>query len=223
MPEADSANSFPVTTLSRAASLPVKDVATGSVASDNDDTELLRNCQRGDERALEQLVARYQQRIYGLALHVAGDTSLAEEAAVDSFYKIWCKAGQWRGDTSAESWIYRIAVRTVLDLKRGRLRWWRRSELVEKDESTEANPGPSAALVADENRQATAAMLETAMRTLNTDDRALVHLYYFEERGLKEIAAILETPSANLKMRLARARQKLRRVLETEEDNETRR
>lgn len=186
-----------------------------------DDVNLLQRCQQGDERALAELVDRYQQRLFGLALRVAGDPSLAEEAAVDAFYKIWRKVGQWRGGTSPESWIYRIAVRTVLDLKRSRTRWWQRAELAAAAGPPDVDPGPAAELAADEDRQAVGEALASAIELLPPDDRALVHLYYFEERGLKEIEAILDVPQANLKMRLARARQKLRRVLEAENNDHT--
>ncbi|HIG28316.1 MAG TPA: RNA polymerase sigma factor [Verrucomicrobiales bacterium] len=181
------------------------------------DAELLQRCVKKDEKALAELVTRYQQRLYGLALRVSGDSSLAEEAAVDSFYKIWSKARQWRGSTSAEAWIDRIAVHTVLDLKRSRLRWWKRAELAGNPEDWGPAPEPATELAENETRKMAAERLERAIRTLKHEDRLLVHLYYFEERELKEIETLLDVPHPNLKMRLARARKKLRRVLE--EDN----
>ena len=73
--------------------------------------------------ALTELVRRLEDRVYRLAYRVVGDAALAEEATVAAFYKVWTKAGQWRGDANADTWIYRVAVRTVLDLRRGRRRW----------------------------------------------------------------------------------------------------
>ena len=178
------------------------------------DAELLQRCGDKDEKALTELVTRYQQRLYGLALRVSGDSSLAEEAAVDSFYKIWSNARQWRGTTNAEAWIYRIAVRTVLDLKRSRLRWWKRAELAGTPE--DPDPAPATELAEYETRGKAAERLERAILTLKHEDRLLVHLYYFEERELKEIETLLDVSYPNLKMRLARARKKLRRVLEEE-------
>jgi len=173
----------------------------------------LVRCQQRDERALAELIQVYQQRVYRLALRVCGDTGLAEEAAVDSFYKIWTKASQWRGQTGADTWIYRIAVRTVLDLRRGRRRWWQRLRAVGLWDDEDPAPGPAEEAIACEERQATCEQLEQALLTLKPDDRLLVHLYYDEANSLPKISEILNVPAENLKMRLARARQRLRDAL----------
>ena len=183
---------------------------------------MLRRCQRGDEQALAELVRRYQGRIYGVALRVFGDPALVEEAAVDAFYKIWRKARQWRGETSPDAWICRTAVRTVMDLRRSRQRWWKRTEMAAGNaEAEQIVPEPADDRMVDEQRRLSANLLDRAIRSLGETDRALVHLYYFEERGLKEIEAILDVPHATLKMRLTRARQKLRKVLEEEQHEDT--
>ncbi len=184
-----------------------------------DDGQLLRRCRRGDDSALAELIRRYEQRVFRVAHRVAGDGALAEDATVEAFYKIWCKAGQWRGETSPETWIYRIAVRTTLDLQRGRRRWWKRKRLASSGSERGLAPNPAEELIADEQRQYIVAELDRAIATLKEDDRILVHLYYFEQRSLAEIAGILDATRDALKMRLARARQRLRRVLE-EIDND---
>jgi RNA polymerase sigma-70 factor (ECF subfamily) len=56
--------------------------------------------------------------------------------------------------------------------------------------------------------------VQRALNVLSPSDRALVHLYYWEQQSLAELEAVLGVPKANLKMRLARARQKLRELLE---------
>lgn len=210
----------PVTLRQASASFLVIGSNTEEVEAADHDAELLRRCSRSDEGALTELVARYQQRLFGLAYRVCGDSALAEEAVVEAFYKIWRKAGQWRGDTSPEAWIYRIAARTVMDLRRGRARWWRRAELAKETDLPKSVPDPAVNMIGDEDHRANTERLEQAIRTLKEDDRMLVHLFYFEERGLKEIETILEVPHAALKMRLARARKKLRRVLEEKENDD---
>ena len=192
------------------------------VDPEGEDAALLRRCQRGDEQVLAELVRRYQGMIYGVALRVSGDPALAEEATVDAFYKIWRKARQWRGETSPDAWICRTAVRTVMDLRRSRQRWWKRTEMAAGNaEAEQIVPEPADDLMVDEQRRLSANFLDRAIRSLGETDRALVHLYYFEERGLKEIEAILDVPHATLKMRLTRARQKLRLVLEKEQHEDT--
>jgi RNA polymerase sigma-70 factor (ECF subfamily) len=174
--------------------------------------ELLRRCQAGDEAALGLLVRGYQERIFRLALRMLGDTALADDATARVLEKVWCKAGQWQGRCSAGTWIHRVAYRTIVDVQRGRQRWsarWRPWPLRLFD----PQPEP-----ADRLRQADdSARVHAALAELSPADRALVHLYYFENQGLADIEAVLSVRRDALKMRLARARHKLRELLEDDD------
>lgn len=176
--------------------------------------ELLRRCQQGDQRALTELVRGFQDRIYRLAFGVTRDTALAEEAAAQAFLKIWHKAGQWQGQSRAATWIYRLALRTILDVQRGQRRWWKRWSAPGLALSREAGPCPAEHLEQQDEQADRSRRLQDALGQLAEADRALVHLYYFENKGLAELEAILGVARANLKMRLARARQRLRSLLE---------
>jgi RNA polymerase sigma-70 factor (ECF subfamily) len=178
----------------------------------DDSDELLRRCQRGDETALAQLVRRYEDRIFRLAYRVTGDAALAEEATADALAKVWTKSGQWRGDAQAGTWIYRLAVRTVLDGQRRRRRWWRFGTSPPED-TLDPRPGPPEQAAEQERREQLSRLLGDALRQLAEGDRVLVHLYYFEQRGLPEIEALMGVARETLKMRLARARQRLRGFL----------
>jgi len=179
-----------------------------------DDGTLLRNIQRGDEQALARLISRYQKRLYHLTFRVCGDATLAEEATVESFYKIWRKARQWRDETGPDAWICRIAVRTVLDLNRGRRRWRNRSRIAGEQQDRHPTPDSVQNVIEAERQQNLADVMDRAIRQLKDEDRALVHMYYFEDMKLREIAPVLEVSQDALKMRLARARQKLKEILE---------
>jgi RNA polymerase sigma-70 factor (ECF subfamily) len=184
-------------------------------ARPNEDRRLLRLCQQGDEAALSELVRRYQDRVFRLACRMLGDASLAEEAATRTFVKVWAKCGTWRGEAAVATWLYRLAVRTALDVRRGQRRWWRR--LVAAPPPTLADPRAdvAGAVAADDERGAVARRLQAALRELSEADRALVHLFYFEQRSLAEIAEILGVSADALKMRLARARKRLRTILDS--------
>ncbi|OAI46635.1 hypothetical protein AYO44_10995 [Planctomycetaceae bacterium SCGC AG-212-F19] len=188
--------------------------------------DLLRRCQRGDQAALAELVRSYQDRIFRLASRVVSDAGLAEEATAQAFVKIWTHAGQWRGQASAGTWIYRIAVRAVLDVQRGQRRWWRRwsgsspsGRSCSRLAVVDPRPTPAEQFQQRDERDRDGARIQEALRQLPEADRALVHLFYFEDRGLAEIESILGVPRANLKMRLARARQRLRTFLESDDGN----
>jgi len=194
-----------------------KEKTTGSPVDDGDD-ELLRRGQQGEETALDGLVRRYQQPIFHLACRVLGDATLAEEATAQTLVKIWRRCGQWRGQSTAGTWIYRIAVRTVLDVQRSQTRWWRRWARPVPVETLDGRPLPDEEASGREQSRQREQRVQTALQQLPETDRALVHLYYFEEQTLGEIELILGVPKANLKMRLARARQKLRSLLGETDD-----
>jgi RNA polymerase sigma-70 factor (ECF subfamily) len=177
------------------------------------DEDLLRQCQAGDEEALAQLVRRYEARVFRLACRVTGDAALAEEAVVESFARVWAKAKQWRGESRAGTWIYQVALRTTLDRRRSRWRWWRRWGSPVPAEVPDPRPRPEECVAAADDRERLARRLADAMRHLSDADRALVHLYYFERLELAEIAEVLAASRDALKMRLARARQRLRGLL----------
>src|SRR5262249_44807945 len=155
----------------------------------------------------------YQQRIFRLACRVTGDAALAEEATAHALLKVWTNAWQWRGEAGAGTWIYRIALRTVLDVQRSQRRWWRRWSAPMPAALRHPERGPAEQLLEREDQDQASGRIHAALQQLSEPDRALVHLYYFEERALGEIESILGVPRENLKMRLARARQRLRNQL----------
>lgn len=175
--------------------------------------DLLRRCQRGDDEALSELVRRYHQRIFRLAHRVVSDEALAEEAAAATLVKIWSKVRQWRGQSSAEAWIDRITIRTVLDVRRSQWRWWRRRTGLSPATKVDPRPGPMEAVLESEARQIDAQRVQRAVSALGEEDRVLVHLYYFEEKHLADIAAALGVSRETVKTRLARARHRLRTLL----------
>lgn len=181
--------------------------------------ELLRRCQQGDEAALTALVRSFQDRVFRLAYRVSGDAAAAEEAAAEVFVKVWQRARQWRGDSSAGTWIYRIAVRTVLDHERNRNRWWRRWARALPGLLADPRPEPAQELVEREALRNGSLRIQQALARLPEPDRVLVHLYYFEERKLAELEPLLGATRDALKMRLARARRKLRDLLGTPDEH----
>ena len=175
------------------------------------DDDLLARCQRGDATALTELIRRHQDRLFRVACRVLRDPARAEDAVADAFATIWFRCATWRGDAAAGTWIDQVAYRVVLDHARARRRWWRVFDRAAIGPATAPDP---AAELADRDQQAHAAQrLNEALGTLTPDDRALVHLHYFEGQSLAEIGSILGVSRDALKMRLNRARARLRETL----------
>jgi RNA polymerase sigma-70 factor (ECF subfamily) len=176
----------------------------------DDANELLRRCQQRDEAALAALVGQFNNRVFRLAMRMLGDAGRAEEAAADSFVKVWSAAKQWRQDADAGTWIYRVAYRTILDHRRRKVKNW----IEPSSELIDPKPGPLDKSIQVETDERTSRRVDAAMSELSESDRALVHLYYFEEMSLPQIAEIVDATREVIKTRLARARQRLREVLE---------
>lgn len=183
-----------------------------------DDEELLRRCQRGDDSALTILVQRYQDRIFRLAFRVLRDAARAEDAAADALSTVWARCRSWRGEAAAGTWIHQVAWRIILDHARSRRRWWRFWELTEIETETETESASSqldpSIVIAEQAENADRKQrVSNVLDLLSAEDRALIHMHYFEEQSLAVISVILGASRDALKMRLSRLRQKLRGLL----------
>lgn len=174
-----------------------------------DDDELLRRCQQGDDAALTPLIQRFEGRIFRLAFRVLQDAARAEDATADALATVWLKCGSWRGEASAGTWIQQVAWRVVLDHHRRRKRWWRFWEGSAFNEQS-ADDNPVQLVSAAEEEAHRQQQLAAAVAQLSAEDRALVHLHYIEEQSLTEISQVMQVSRDALKMRLSRARHKLR-------------
>ena len=179
--------------------------------------ELLRRCQEQDQEALQVLFRRHERPVYGLALRMLGNREDAEEALADVFVKVWRSANKFRGDAKFTTWLYRIASNTARDMLRAR----RGRQDVSIEDMAEWDPegamtstdqagDPSESLLRNEDK----ALLMSAMQRLSEDDRLLITLYHLQESSYEEMSQILNVPAANLKVRLFRARQRLRQRFE---------
>lgn len=185
--------------------------------------ELLRRCEENDEAALQELLRRHERPVYGLLYRMLGSHEDAEEALADVFVKVWRAAKSFRGASKFTTWLYRIAGNTAKDALRSRKA---RPEiaiedtiLTETDLVGTASADPEEAVV---NAEESAAIKKAILR-LSEEDRLLVTLYHVQECSLEEIAEITGQSRANLKVRLFRARQRLKMHLsdlERETNNE---
>ncbi len=181
-----------------------------------DEDELLKRCQHDDDSAMSDLVDIFQDRIFRLSYRVLGDVALAEDATADALAKVWLRCRSWRAESSAGTWIYRIAWRSILDQQRGRTRWskfWGLKELLAKDNSLEMENS----IASQEEQADKSKRLSRALDLLSNEERAVMHMYYFEQKSLLEISQIVGTSRNTLKMRLSRIRKKLRGLLEENE------
>lgn len=176
--------------------------------------ELLARCKEQDEAALRELLRRHERPVYSLLYRMLGNREDSEDALADVFVKVWRSAAGFRGASKFTTWLYRIAGNTARDVLRSRKA---RPEVTMDDEIlTEtdlvgtASADPETCVInADE-----IAGIEMAMQKLSEEDRLIVGLYHIQECSLEEIAEITGLNRSNLKVKLFRARRKLRAYLE---------
>jgi RNA polymerase sigma-70 factor (ECF subfamily) len=169
------------------------------------DRELLQQIAAGERRALERLYFDYHGRLAQFLARLTGRRDAIEEAINDTFWIVWQKAAQFRGDSRASTWIMGIAWRCGLKALR------RSGPLPpENGESLlEAMPTVDTTLATEELRE----WLDSGLRNLPVEQRATMQLAYFLGHSCEEISAIMGCPVNTVKARMFQARIKLRNLL----------
>jgi RNA polymerase sigma-70 factor (ECF subfamily) len=172
-------------------------------AADPDDP-LVARARDGDREAFRALVDRHRDRAYGLALRTLRSEPDAEEVAQDAFVRAWRALPGFRGDARFGTWLYAIVMRCAIDRAQTLRR--RRSREQELEAAGEpADPGER-----PDERAALARRMERMLDELSVAQRAVVTLFYYEERSVDEVARTLAMPTGTVKTHLSRARATLR-------------
>ncbi len=149
---------------------------------------------------LENLFSRYYQSVYKAAYFIAGDRSLAEDAAQETFVKAYHKLDQLRDQDKAEAWLTRIAMNSARDLLRRRKRVAVPLEMDLPD--NEGPNSPERALLAAEERETVLA----AVLDLRGEYQDVIYLKYYRGLTTKQISTFLDIPEGTVKTRLRKAR-----------------
>ena len=176
-------------------------------ASAREDRAWILNTRKGNTRAFDRLVLKYQRPLYFLVLKMLGRPADAEDVLQDAFIRAYRSLEQYDSDRPFQPWLYLIAIkmaRTQLD-KRKR----RQTVPLEEIVNTAAdNPDP---LQPDTEKIGTIAL--KAAQALPEDQRAVLLLRIQEHLSYDQIAEVLNIPRGSVMSRLHRARKKLRELL----------
>jgi len=196
---------------------------TGYAASRGDgpehtEVDLVLFAQKGDVEAFNHLVLAYQDRIYSLTARILGDYDLAEDLTQHTFMTAYTNLPRFRNG-SFRSWLYRIATNACYDELRRRKRHPVSS--IEDEIASEEKILPlydfSATSVLPETeleRHEMALVVQHALDQLDVDHKAVVVLVDQQDLDYQQAADVLGVPVGTVKSRLARARQKLRQLLD---------
>ena len=177
------------------------------------DNELISQVLRGNQAAYATLVSRYQDYVFTLALRMIRTREDAEEVAQDVFIKAYRYLADFRGDAKFSTWLYTIVNNTCIT-------WLRKKRLETQSLDNEQvfaradnmDSGARADTVEQKSRQA---MVNEAIAMLNPDDAAIITLFYKAEQSLEEAARVLGIEVNAVKVRLHRARARLKQKMET--------
>lgn len=159
---------------------------------------------RGDRAAASALVLRHADKILAVSARMLGDRAAAEDAAQETFLRLWKHAGRWKPQGAKfETWLYRIAMNICLDRLRRRGRELPEEAAPERpDHALRADE----LLAADERRAA----VEQALAELPERQRLAITLCHYQELSNIEAADVMQISVEAVESLLARARRTLR-------------
>ena len=193
------------------------------------DALLVERTKRGDVKAFEMLVVKYQRRIERLIGRMVRDVDLVQDIAQETFIRAYRALPQFRGESAFYTWLYRIAVNTakkaLVDLKRDPLvMQGGQGSHDDGDETSRAEnelsdgETPESLLASKQ----VAAEVNAAMGALSEDLRQAIVLREIEGLSYEEISTVMNCPIGTVRSRIFRAREsiavRLRPLLGTRDD-----
>ena len=176
------------------------------------DQQLVARVQKGDNRAFDLLVLKYQHKIFGLISRYVRDTDEIQDVAQEAFIKAFRALPRFRGDSAFYTWLYRIAINTAKNYLVSRSRRppardidVEDAEYYESASSLKNIENPENALYGEELKQ----VVDSAIKELPEDLRTAVTLREFEGLSYEDIADVMDCPVGTVRSRIFRARESI--------------
>jgi RNA polymerase sigma factor (sigma-70 family) len=177
------------------------------------DNEIISKVLAGDQQAYAGLVTRYQNFVFTLALRFTKNREDAEEVSQDIFIKAYRSLADFRGASKFSTWLYTIVNTTCITfLRKKRLETHSLDNEKVFEAADSIDSGMRANLVEQKSR---INMVNKAIGLLSGDDAEIITLFYKGEQTLDEIAQVLGIEPNTAKVRLHRARTRLKEKMET--------
>ena len=175
------------------------------------DQFLIDKTLEGDTNAFGELIDRYQNFVYTIAIRILKVAEEAEEVAQDSFIKAYDSLSTFRGDSKFSTWLYRIVYHKSLDRlkKNKRHRTFEINEEITEDSLDHIENGLEYLMKEERSR-----VIRDCINMLPEEDSVIISLFYFEEQSVKEIAKVTDLSEDNIKIKLYRSRKKLFSLLQ---------
>ena len=180
-------------------------------SSKDKDLILVRRAKRGDYKAFDLLVLKYQSRIIGISMKFVKDIHIAEDIAQESFIKAFKSLNSFREESAFYTWLYRIAANTsknYLTSKR-RKKEYSESEVFSSEDvnvdifDIPGGDSPEEILAANNLRE----VIFESLSNLPEDIRTAISLREFEGLSYEEISEVLDCPIGTVRSRIFRGRE----------------
>ena len=182
---------------------------TAQTAQDSDHQLVLR-VQKGDKRAFDMLVIKYQHKILSIISRYIKDNAEIHDVAQEAFIKAYRAIGNFRGDSAFYTWIYRIAINTAKNYLVSRGRRPPSSDLNVEDAEFYSGSDSLKDVDTPENhamRDQLETVVNNAIKALPEDLRTAVTLREMEGLSYEEIAEVMSCPVGTVRSRIFRARE----------------
>jgi len=175
----------------------------------DDERQLIASAQQGSEQAFAALFHMHKRRVYTLCLHMSKDTAKAEDLTQDAFMRVFRKLHTFRGEAKFSTWLYRIALNTVLaSFRKGRV------EALSVDTEIQVDSAFIRQEIGRSDTQLMGAIdrvtLLRAIEELPSGCRTVFILHDVDGYEHHEVADLLECSIGNSKAQLHKARKKIR-------------
>ncbi len=183
------------------------------------DAELVHRTLQGDRRAFGILVERHKDTVFSLTRRLMGNRGDVEDLAQESFLRAYRALESFRGDAQFNTWLYRITWNVCMDRREQRTRRDSREVAIE---SLKGDDDDAPVEFADEDAALPDEVLEAGdlrerlaryLDDLPVHFRAVLMLYYFEQRSYDEISEVLDIPMNTVKVHIYRAKARLKKAL----------
>lgn len=183
-----------------------------------DDQKLVVQSQAGDERAFRELVRRYQQKVYGVALGMLHSPDDAMDVTQEAFIRVHKYLDRFKGNSSFYTWAYRITVNLCID----HLRKQKRAPAVEFDDALDHDDTAGGEIVPSTlgmnparnlDRRELGQKLQEALATLSPAHRAVILMREVEGMSYKEMAEAQEISIGTVMSRLFHARRRMQAAM----------
>ncbi len=203
--------------LSRKAIPAPETASTGAEPAPAEEMELVKRARRGDLKAYDELVCRYQERIYATIYHMTANHEDANDLAQEAFIKAFHALKSFKGGSSFYTWVYRIAVNKTINFLKQRKHKPQMS-LDDLDFNAEHDPD-LVALISEKTPRREVSLTElqeklnAALQRLSEPHRLVVTLHDVQGLSHEEIAKIMDCNIGTVRSRLFYARQQLQAYL----------